>query len=248
MGWTTCELVLSYTNPGNGHPIYIYGPEPGVYAVYCSVHPMCIDGQIAFDYTGPSATRGVGVCRSSTWLCQNGSMDKITDEVLPGPRICNGLDNDCDGHPDCECTTGATKSCYDGGSWTQNIGLCKAGTQTCVGGQWSDACVGQVLPEMELCDNKDNDCDGAIDNGFECKKGQSRACYTGLPAETEGVGTCHGGKQACTNCQWSTECVGQILPEQEKCDWKDHNCNGKKNEGCDGACKDNSGKGTAGKN
>ncbi|MEM9656558.1 MAG: putative metal-binding motif-containing protein [Actinomycetota bacterium] len=42
-------------------------------------------------------------------------------------------------------------------------GLCQAGTQVCVGGNWGP-CIGEVLPSLEVCgDGEDNDCDGTVD-------------------------------------------------------------------------------------
>ncbi len=64
------------------------------------------------------------------------------------------------------CTNGQTKPCpYTGPPNTENVGICKAGIQTCVNGQWG-ACVGEVLPQAEICGNdKDENCDGNIDEG-----------------------------------------------------------------------------------
>jgi len=64
------------------------------------------------------------------------------------------------------CTAGQTKPCpYTGPAGTENVGECKAGTQTCVNGQWG-ACVGEVLPQAEICGNdKDENCDGQKDEG-----------------------------------------------------------------------------------
>ena len=42
---------------------------------------------------------------------------------------------------------------------TMNVGVCRAGTQTCAGGVWS-ACNGQVLPSGEACNGEDDDCNG----------------------------------------------------------------------------------------
>ncbi|MBW2975034.1 putative metal-binding motif-containing protein, partial [Candidatus Woesearchaeota archaeon] len=53
---------------------------------------------------------------------------------------------------------GQTKSCGT------DTGECQSGTQTCTGGIWG-ACVGEVAPATELCDGRDNDCDGEVDNG-----------------------------------------------------------------------------------
>jgi hypothetical protein len=65
------------------------------------------------------------------------------------------------------CKTGIKQPCYSGPKGTENIGLCKAGTQTCFFGSWGP-CVGEVVPKPELCDGQDGDCDGTADNGAAC--------------------------------------------------------------------------------
>jgi hypothetical protein len=60
------------------------------------------------------------------------------------------------------CDPGTTRSCYSGDVATENVGACKAGTQTCSqSGQEYAACVGEVLPAKEDCSKpEDEDCDG----------------------------------------------------------------------------------------
>jgi hypothetical protein len=61
------------------------------------------------------------------------------------------------------CTQiGATRSCYTGPTGTQGVGICKAGTQTCRDGFWS-ACRGQVLPQTEVQNGEDDNCNGKVD-------------------------------------------------------------------------------------
>lgn len=65
------------------------------------------------------------------------------------------------------CSPGSTASCYTGPSGTTDVGLCQSGTKTCDGsGTGYGACVGEVLPATEVCDNMiDEDCDGTADDG-----------------------------------------------------------------------------------
>ncbi|MBK6812635.1 MAG: hypothetical protein IPG81_27875 [Sandaracinaceae bacterium] len=76
----------------------------------------------------------------------------------------------CDGMSDtdmgllCECTIGVTRSCGQ-----SNVGICRIGTQDCNDGMWSAGCVGGVFPETSSetrCDGRDEDCDGAPDEGL----------------------------------------------------------------------------------
>ncbi|MEZ4297569.1 MAG: MopE-related protein [Polyangiaceae bacterium] len=84
-------------------------------------------------------------------------------------------------------------------------------------------------PETEICDMKDNDCDGVVDNvpGIDscaCNDGAEQPCYTG-PEGTIGVGTCLEGKQICAGGMWG-ECTGQVVPTDEACNLLDDDCNG----------------------
>ncbi|MBS3079305.1 hypothetical protein J4218_04240 [Candidatus Pacearchaeota archaeon] len=68
-------------------------------------------------------------------------------------------------------------------------------------------------PTTEICDNKDNDCDGAIDEGLT----KSVSC---------GIGAClKTVSQTCSAGQWSPACVA-LSPTAEICDNIDNNCDG----------------------
>ncbi|MCK6513280.1 serine/threonine protein kinase [Myxococcota bacterium] len=83
-----------------------------------------------------------------------------------------------------ECTSGQTQSCYTDSQETRDKGACKSGQQSCIDGKWS-ACVGQILPKEEICNNQDDDCNGKIDENFP-QKGQP--CYAN-PDQCKGLGT-----------------------------------------------------------
>jgi len=73
-----------------------------------------------------------------------------------------------------------------------------------------------AIPKAEICDGKDDDCDGQTDEGVP-----ESPCDV-----TNGLGTCPG----VTSCQAGTpKCVGPAA-EAEACNGKDDNCNGATDE------------------
>ncbi|NTV23550.1 MAG: hypothetical protein HGA85_04205 [Nanoarchaeota archaeon] len=82
---------------------------------------------------------------------------------IPVTEKCDGKDNDCDLQIDegCLCLDGETKSCG-----SSSVGECRLGSSDCVDGDWT-ACSGNIEPTIEMLDQKDNDCDGAIDDGLD---------------------------------------------------------------------------------
>jgi hypothetical protein len=74
------------------------------------------------------------------------------------PEVCDNWDNDCLNGVD-----GFTQGCGD--PLTAGVGECRLGSQTCTAGIWS-ACTGAVYPLTEICDQKDNDCDGQTDENL----------------------------------------------------------------------------------
>jgi len=87
-----------------------------------------------------------------------------------------------EGNFEISCTDKAEKEC---GS---NIGECRTGIKTCNNSDWSE-CVGGVGPTPEVCDGKDNNCNGKTDElwriGAQCGIGNCVGVYI---CDAEGTG------------------------------------------------------------
>jgi hypothetical protein len=108
-------------------------------------------------------------------------------------EVCDGLDNDCNGTAD-DITPQAT---------TCGIGECSStGQTTCIGGVEGDTCT-PGTPSAEVCDNLDNDCDGAIDENLT----RSTTC---------GIGECaSSGEETCTAGTWGNDTCSPGTPGTE---------------------------------
>ncbi|MDI1450420.1 sialidase family protein [Polyangium sp. 6x1] len=152
-----------------------------------------------------------GVCSAGTTSCSSGSISCVQN-LQPSSETCDGLDNNCNGTND-EGNPGGGAACSTG-----NLGICAAGTTACSSG--SIVCNQNLQSSTEVCDNLDNNCNGAVDDG---NPGGGLACTTGQP------GVCAPGTTACS--AGSVICNANVQPTSESCDGKDNNCNGSIDEG-----------------
>ncbi|MFT6396874.1 MAG: hypothetical protein ACJAYU_001618 [Bradymonadia bacterium] len=103
-----------------------------------------------------------------SWACETELVVEWEDSETCG----DGQDNDGNGLVDegCSCEFGAIQRCFDGPIAARMVGGCLDGQQQCVdrgSPRWSE-CTGSSLPSEEICDAKDNDCDGCIDDLPDC--------------------------------------------------------------------------------
>jgi hypothetical protein len=212
---------------------------------------VCIPGSSQMCYLAAPDTAGVGPCTFGTQRCEGaqefGRWTACEGASGPSGEVCgDNIDNDCNGRVDegCDCRPGEMGPCYDGPAGTRGVGVCRDGQRLCfagpggVGAMWG-ACTGDTRPSTESCDDMlDNDCNGTVNDCCTCTVGTSRMCYGG-PMGTAGVGRCRAGSQTCaTGCGgggsstgWS-DCTGQAIPQPERCDGIDDDCNGVVDDGC----------------
>lgn len=118
----------------------------------------CTPGETQPCYSGPAGTEGVGECAAGTQTCTAAALwSECEDETTPAAESCNGDDDDCNGDPD-DIAPG--DACDSG-----EFGECAAGQEACVGGEI--VCEATVTPQLEVCDNLDNDCDDQVDEDLE---------------------------------------------------------------------------------
>ena len=194
-------------------------------------------------------TCGLGECEKTVDNCVNGVPQDCDPMEGASPEMCDGLDNNCDGVTDGLieiCYTQGTGCGYDADTDTWSCeGVCTTGIKRCPTpaqggtGTWG-VCEYQQGPVDEVCDGRDNNCNGLTD---EDENGDplSQACYppgsgpdTGcIYDEVNDLWTCEGiceaGERLCITGAWEP-CSGQVTPQGEVCNNLDDNCDGQTDE------------------
>lgn len=136
-----------------------------------------------------------GLCPSGT-TCENGFCRPTTAEGF------------------CACSPGEERPCGGG------QGECLAGVQRCGESKTWGVCLGEVKAAPELCDNKDNNCNGQIDDS-----------PIDAPPCGRTLGVCSGKTQQCVNGAYPGLCEdAEYGPDYQtvetRCDSKDNDCDG----------------------
>ena len=225
-GSCVCYRVFAYNSGGNS----------GSSNPACMTVPYCVENNTKSFYTGLPGTEGVGTCLAGRETCIGGVWAVTQTDVTPTNEACDDLDNDCDGMID----EGVKATFYrdadaDGhGDPESALPACSAPEGYVTGNSDCDDADPAVYDgNGEICDGKDNDCDGSTDEGVTTTYYQD--------SDGDGFGDLNNTAKACSlpegyaenhdDCDDSNE---NINPEAvEVCDGTvDDNCNSAVDEGC----------------
>ena len=178
---------------------------------------------------------------------QNGSLDASLNsdgfidgqdgapDCIPAGERCDNSDNDCDGRIDEDFQIGAECMAVQGGCTAQGMWTCSAD------GLGADCIAESFAAEDEICDERDNDCDGNVDETFILARDLNNCGACGARCELDNaVHDCVGGLcviQSClegfsdVNESDADGCECQIREGGEACNELDDDCDGSIDEG-----------------
>ncbi len=143
----------------------------------------------------------VGICKSKNKICSGGLWGPCEWQQGPNPggETCgNNLDDNCDGQVDENC--GACTDMDADGYGSPASSQCAYPGLDC-----DDADLDANPGTPEVCDGKDNNCDGQIDEGLDCQ-----SCSNGIQDASEDGVDCGGSCPACFVWGWLFLTAGGI--------------------------------------
>ena len=169
IGLTTCTGMMGVTCTAS--------VAPGQLPESCNGQDDNCDGlvdegiaQVGMPCVAPGQ---VGQCQFGNYVCPTMAPFQLTcQHPLPGTiqETCNGKDDDCNGTIDDPALVNG-QPCNSGLQ-----GVCAAGITSCAAG--SQSCNPIQTAQTELCNNKDDDCNGVVDD----IPNVNAACGSQLPA------------------------------------------------------------------
>ena len=221
---------------GDGVPVCstdVGGPDHPNKAEVCNQLDDDCDGQTdeGIDLLGlplGATCTGIGACGEGVVVC--GGSAAICSSAAGGPdskasaESCNGVDDNCNGQTDEGLEFGGLQL----GALCWGVGACGKGVVVCA---TSGKTTCSTLPDApgsaatnEVCDGKDNDCDGSTDEGFLYQGAKLGAACNGVGAC--GVGTVQCSKAGAITCSSNPD-GDQPAHKFEQCNNIDDDCDGK---------------------
>jgi hypothetical protein len=168
----------------------------------------CKNGDTFPCYTGPTATQEQSPCHAGEQECLMGQLAACMGERTPLPETCanEGEDDDCNGTKDditkrgtsCSGVSTGKGVCKQNATWQ-----CQGGGEVCLNGQSS----------TEVCDglNRDEDCDGKTDEGFNLQTDPNNCGSCGNRCASP-LACCMGSCVSTTSSNSNCGMCGKICP------------------------------------